>query len=170
VEPVALVVDDEELVCRITARMLMNAGLRVLEAHDGEEAIALLEGLGPTTVGLVVSDVAMPRMTGVELAAVIGHRWPAIPVLLVSGQGGPYSDYPGAFLAKPFAPDTLIASVEELLVHRRYARSSGRRVRQAKEAGRRQVSQSLGCWRHAWVRRQTARRAAAQHPPIRSTS
>ena len=115
VERVALVVDDEELVCRITARMLMGAGLRVLEAHDGEEAIALLEHLGPTVVGLVVSDVAMPKMNGVALATAIRQRWPAIPVLLVSGQGGPSSDYPGAFLGKPFTPEALIASVEELL-------------------------------------------------------
>jgi CheY-like chemotaxis protein len=115
VERVALVVDDEEMVCRYTARVLMDAGLRVLEAHDGEEALALLERLGAVAVGLVVSDVAMPRMGGLELATVIGHRWPAIPVLLVSGQGGPSSDYPGAFLGKPFTPDALIASVERLL-------------------------------------------------------
>jgi len=115
VERVALVVDDEGLVCRITARMLMGAGVRVLEAHDGQEAMTLLEHLGPTAVGLVVSDIAMPLMSGVELATVIGQRWPAIPVLLLSGQGGPPSDYPGAFLGKPFTPEALIASVEVLL-------------------------------------------------------
>ncbi|MFL5493446.1 MAG: response regulator [Gemmatimonadales bacterium] len=115
VQRVAVVVDDEEMVCRYTARVLMDAGLRVLEAHDGEEALVLLESLGAAVVGLVVSDVSMPRMNGVELATIVGHRWPAIPVLLVSGQGGPSSDYLGAFLAKPFTPDALIASVEELL-------------------------------------------------------
>jgi CheY-like chemotaxis protein len=115
VERVALVVDDEKVVCRLTARMLIQAGLRVLEVHGGEEALALLEHLGPTDVGLVLTDVAMPRMNGVELATVIGQRWPAIPVLLLSGQGGPPRDYPGAFLGKPFTPDALIASVEDLL-------------------------------------------------------
>jgi CheY-like chemotaxis protein len=114
-ERVALVVDDEELVCRYTARVLTEAGLRVLEAHDGEEALTLLEHLGATVVGLVVSDIAMPRMNGVALATVIRQRWPAIPVLLVSGYGGPSSDYPGAFLGKPFTPDALMASVEEVL-------------------------------------------------------
>ena len=115
VQRVALVVDDEELVCRYTARMLTDAGLRVLEAHDGQEALALLEYLGPASVRLVVSDVAMPRMGGVELARVIGQRWPAIPVLLVSGQGASASDYPVPFLGKPFTPKALIASVEALL-------------------------------------------------------
>ncbi|MFL5495760.1 MAG: response regulator [Gemmatimonadales bacterium] len=114
-ERVALVVDDEELVCRYTARILMEAGLRVLEARGGEEALALLEHLGTTAVGLVVSDVAMPHMNGVELARVIGQRWPAIPVLLTSGDGGPPSAYSGAFLGKPFTPEVLIASVKELL-------------------------------------------------------
>jgi CheY-like chemotaxis protein len=114
-ERVALVVDDEELVCRYTARMLMEAGVRVLEAHDGEEALALLKDLGAVAVGLVVSDVAMPRMSGLELAAVIRQRWPAIPVLLVSGQGGSSNDHPCAFLGKPFTPEALLASVEELL-------------------------------------------------------
>jgi CheY-like chemotaxis protein len=101
---VALVVDDEKVVCRLTARMLTEAGLRVLEAHDGQEAMTLLEHLGPTAVGLVLTDVAMPRMNGVELATAIGQRWPAIPVLLLSGQGGPPSNFRGAFLGKPFTP------------------------------------------------------------------
>jgi two-component system, cell cycle sensor histidine kinase and response regulator CckA len=114
-ERVALVVDDEVIVCRYTARVLTAAGLRVLEAYDGQEAMTLLELLGSTAVGLVVSDVAMPRMGGVELAMAIGQRWPAIPVLLVSGQGGSSSAYPGAFLGKPFTPDALVASVESLL-------------------------------------------------------
>jgi hypothetical protein len=46
---------------------------------------------------------------------VISQRWPAIPVLLVSGEIGPPIDNPRAFLAKPFTTETLIASVEELL-------------------------------------------------------
>ncbi|MFL5496501.1 MAG: response regulator [Gemmatimonadales bacterium] len=115
VERVALVVDDEELVCRLTARMLTDAGLRVLEAHDGEEALTLLGSLGARAIGLVVSDVSMPKMNGDELAMVIGQQWPAIPVLLVSGEGGPPSGYRGAFLGKPFTPDALIASVEQVL-------------------------------------------------------
>jgi two-component system cell cycle sensor histidine kinase/response regulator CckA len=115
VERVAVVVDDEEMVCRYMARVLIDAGLRVLEARDGQEALSLLESLGPSAAGLVVSDVSMPRMNGVELATAIGHRWPAIPVLLVSGRGSPSSDHTGAFLEKPFTPNALLASVEELL-------------------------------------------------------
>jgi CheY-like chemotaxis protein len=113
-ERVALVVDDEEAVCRLTARMLTDAGLRVLEAHDGQEALTLLEHLGAAAVGLVVSEITMPGMSGVELGRLIGQRWPAIPVLLVSGEGPPPSDYAGAFLGKPFTADALITSVKAL--------------------------------------------------------
>jgi two-component system, response regulator PdtaR len=115
-ERVVLVVDDEEQVRRLAARVLTEAGLRVLEAQDGQDAVSLLAALGPTVIGLVVSDIAMPRMNGTELATVIASRWPAMPVLLVSGQGRPLHGYPGPFLPKPFTPDGLLEAVSGLLV------------------------------------------------------
>jgi DNA-binding response OmpR family regulator len=114
-ERVVLVVDDEDIVRQCLTRILTYQGFRVLEARDGMEAETLLETLGPTVVGLVVSDIMMPLMTGNELAAVMADRWPTVPILLVSGQGRPVGDYGGQFLAKPFTPDALMASVSELL-------------------------------------------------------
>jgi CheY-like chemotaxis protein len=111
---VALVVDDNDQVCRITARILTTAGIRTLEAYDGNQALALLTELGPNVIGLVVSDVAMPGITGDELAVLIAKRWPSVPVLLISGQGEPGADYRGSFLAKPYRPDTLLALVAQL--------------------------------------------------------
>ena len=64
---VVLVVDDEEAVRHMMARALTDAGFRVLEARDGEEARGLLDTAGPQ-IGLVVSDMEMPGMTGLELA------------------------------------------------------------------------------------------------------
>jgi CheY-like chemotaxis protein len=111
-EKVALVVDDNELVRHMTARILKSAGIRSLEAHDGTHALALLTELGPTVVGLVVSDVAMPGITGENLAAIIAERWPTVPVLLISGQGDPGTNC--FFLPKPFQPDTLLAVVSQV--------------------------------------------------------
>lgn len=108
-----LVVDDEELICRLTARILEDAGFRVLEAHSGEEAIAVLASV-PGEVQLVVSDIAMPGMSGQALAEAVAIRWPAVPVLLMSGQGGPKSGYRGAFLPKPFTADALLAAAANL--------------------------------------------------------
>lgn len=85
------------------------------EVHSGEEAETRLAGLGTAVVGLVVSEIVMPGMTGLQLAAIIAARWPAVPVLLVSGQGGPWAGYLGHFLPKPFTPDALVAAVTELL-------------------------------------------------------
>src|SRR5690242_17778327 len=108
-ERVALVVDDNDLVCHMTARALRGAGIRTLEAHNGAQALALLSELGPNVIGLVVSDVAMPGITGEKLAAIIAERWPTVPVLLMSGQNATATDC--SFLAKPFRPDTLLALV-----------------------------------------------------------
>lgn len=110
---VVLVVDDEDLVRQMTARTLTVAGFRVLEARDGEEAVALVDTLG-TAVGLIVSDIRMPRMDGLQLAARVSHQWPTVPILLMSGQGGPPMGYAGPYFAKPFRPETLIAAVAAL--------------------------------------------------------
>jgi two-component system cell cycle sensor histidine kinase/response regulator CckA len=114
VERVVLVVDDEEAVRHYTARVLTGAGFGVLEAQDGAEAVAMLAKLGPTVIGLVVSDIAMPRMTGEELAATMVERWPTVPIILVSGHGGPRAGYQGQFLWKPFLPDSLLAAIASL--------------------------------------------------------
>ena len=118
-ERVVLVVDDEDMVCRYTARVLAEAGFRVLEAHSAAEAVSLLSALDGA-VQLVVSDIAMPEMTGTELAALLADQWPAVPLLLVSGQGGPAPDYPGPFLPKPFSPDALLEAVSLLVLMQRH--------------------------------------------------
>jgi two-component system cell cycle sensor histidine kinase/response regulator CckA len=113
-DAVVLVVDDEDLVRRLMARTLTDAGYRVVEARSGVEAVAVLSS-DAGGIHLVVSDIAMPRMTGVELAAVVTERWPTVPLLLVSGQGRPPDDYRGSFLPKPFTPDSLVAAAISLL-------------------------------------------------------
>ena len=111
---VVLVVDDEELVCCLTARILVEAGFRVVKAHSGEEAAGLLASLNGT-VQLVVSDIAMPGMTGTELAKRMARDWPTTPILLVSGQGGPTTGYTGPFLPKPFTRERLVEAVGGLI-------------------------------------------------------
>ncbi|MGN6392957.1 MAG: response regulator [Gemmatimonadales bacterium] len=95
-----VVVDDEEQVRRLTARMLADVGCRVAEAHSGAAALALLAG--SVQVDLVVSDISMPGMSGEVLAARIGERWPAVLILLISGQG-----YPNLGFLAPSCPGRL---------------------------------------------------------------
>ncbi|AQR74417.1 PAS domain-containing sensor histidine kinase [Sphingomonas sp. LM7] len=115
---VVLAVDDDALVLINTAAMLEDAGHRVLQAQSGQAALQLL---GEHRVDLLVTDYAMPEMTGAQLAQAAQAGWPALPVLLVSG----YAELPEGIaadftrLAKPFRQDQLLPAVEQAVAARR---------------------------------------------------
>ncbi|HEV7274847.1 MAG TPA: PAS domain S-box protein [Devosiaceae bacterium] len=108
-----LAVDDDGLVLLNTVAMLEDLGHRVFEATSGREALEILrreEG-----IDLVISDQAMPNMTGTDLAAAIREEWPTKPVVIATG----YAELPEAHrhlprLAKPFSLDTLAAAIRRL--------------------------------------------------------
>ena len=107
-----LIVEDEAIVRRMMARTLEDYGYRVIAAEDGESAWELLQA--GATVHAVVSDVAMPGMTGLELAAKVATLPNAPPVILISGYRHDTSlEYP--FLPKPFGPAHLAGLVGQLL-------------------------------------------------------
>ena len=78
-----LAVDDDALVLMNTVGMLEDLGHTVFEAYSGKEALEILRR--EDSIDLVVTDQAMPKMTGTELAKVIRSEWPDIPVLLATG-------------------------------------------------------------------------------------
>ena len=78
-----LAVDDDALVLMNTVGMLEDLGHTVFEAYSGNEALKILRR--EDSIDLVVTDQAMPKMTGTELAKVIRSEWPDIPVLLATG-------------------------------------------------------------------------------------
>lgn len=82
-----LVVDDDAAIRRIAERALSSSGFEVLQARDGAAAVEMLERT-PAGVQLVITDLRMPRMSGVELIRVLRERWPATPVVVMTG----YSD------------------------------------------------------------------------------
>ena len=91
-----LAVDDDALVLMNTVAMLEDLGHTVAEAYSGSEALEILRG--QEAFDLVVTDQAMPKMTGVELAHIIKAEWPNMPILLATG----YSDrLPGDNLGLP---------------------------------------------------------------------
>ncbi len=102
-----LVVDDDPLVLSATAAMLEDLDFVVTEASSGREALKILEN--GTSIDVVLTDQAMPGMTGVQLAAVILERWPGLPVILGTG----YAELPAEArpdmvrLGKPFSRDML---------------------------------------------------------------
>ena len=106
-----LVVDDDILVREVTAGMLADAGHRVHEAANGRAALDLLATAGP--IDLLITDVNMPGMDGLELVRAAHARWPDLPVLLVSGRPQPPGTQP--FIAKPFGWNTLVDAVGDVV-------------------------------------------------------
>ena len=110
-----LVVDDEAIVRELVARILAADGFRVLTADRGKKALALARALGGR-LSLVVTDLQMPTMDGLELARRIAGLTPAPPVLILSAATSvPEGQSPGAFLAKPFATSDLTNVVHRLV-------------------------------------------------------
>lgn len=106
-----LVVDDDAEILRLTAALLRNAGFRTLVASNGEEALQLLTRHHDDVV-LVLMDVLMPVLGGIEAADRMQEEHPALPVLLMSGyvpdalQSGDRR-----LLRKPFTRETLLEAV-----------------------------------------------------------
>ena len=115
-----LVVDDERFARQIFYRMLSEEGYRVFEAGVAEEAMAVLEQ-AHRYVSLVLLDVVMPVVDGVQLGRRILARWPALRLLYMSAypaevlaQHG-LEDPAVPFLSKPFTRDELLAKIERAL-------------------------------------------------------
>jgi two-component system cell cycle sensor histidine kinase/response regulator CckA len=109
------VVEDEESVRRMCARVLESEGYRVLTAGDGFQALDLLESDG-AEIQLVITDLQMPRLNGLQLSARLASTRNAPPVMFISGYN---LERPTdrRILAKPFKPSDLVAIVQSMLAH-----------------------------------------------------
>jgi CheY-like chemotaxis protein len=107
-----LVVEDDRALRALMVRTLSAKGYRVLEASDGIEALERLAA--DPEIELVVTDIVMPRMNGVELAQQLAAS-ARTRLLFVSAFGEDYTELPGTLLEKPFSQAALIAQVERLL-------------------------------------------------------
>ena len=114
-------VDDDPMVLMNTVAMLEDLGHTVFEAYSGNEALEILGR--ENSVDLVVTDQAMPKMTGTELAKVIIDEWPDIPILLATGYADrdPRDDIGLPRLAKPYLQRDLSDAIEQMNPPRRKA-------------------------------------------------
>jgi two-component system, cell cycle sensor histidine kinase and response regulator CckA len=130
-----LVVDDVAVVRQAVFRFLSEAGARVFEAASLGEALEVL-GTARPAVQLVITDVVMPEMNGVDLARVIREQWPATAVLFMSAFPAEVLVREGLenptvlFLAKPFTRDELMGKVQQAL------EQAGKRNGEASRSGR----------------------------------
>ena len=114
-----LVVEDDPDVRAVAHKILARSGLEVRVAADAETGIRILEEEGG--IDLVLTDLVLPRMKGRELVDRIRDRWPALPIVVMSGyaEGSPGSrqDLPSeiAFIPKPFTPEALLREVGQRL-------------------------------------------------------
>ena len=104
--PTVLVVDDSDVVRLLVAKMLEAVGYPVHTAVDGVEA---LETLARLPIGVVVTDLLMPRLDGRMLALEIAARWPAVRMIFMTGHPDEKLtvDLPGPLVMKPFGIDQL---------------------------------------------------------------
>jgi CheY-like chemotaxis protein len=136
--PTILVVDDEPDVHELARDILVAGGYEVLEAGDGEEALRIAEAHS-APIHLLLTDVVMPRLNGVELASrLIGQR-PDTKVLYMSGfavvgaqlerLSAPTLEPGDPILPKPFTSEALTRKVGEVLARPSPSRSVFSRAR-----------------------------------------
>jgi DNA-binding NtrC family response regulator len=119
-----LIVDDEEIVRRAHLRSLADSGCYTEAAEDGHKAIRVME---QHPFDVVLLDLRMPDLDGMDVLKTIKQRWPECEVVVITG-------YPtletakeavrlGAqnYLAKPVGPDDVIRAANDAMTHKRWA-------------------------------------------------
>jgi len=118
--PTILVVDDEPAVINLVKLILEAAGYSVLAACNGQQALALFENQSHS-IDLLLTDISMPGISGLELACRVSETVPQLPVIFMSGchaesphidflrREGPFSDC--KVIRKPFTPTQLLGEI-----------------------------------------------------------
>jgi CheY-like chemotaxis protein len=113
-----LIIDDDRQMRRLLTRILKGAGHAVREAENGRRGIELFSQLRPA---LVITDILMPDMEGIETILALRRGEPELPIIAISGGIDPLILSAAgklgatATLRKPFSPDELIGLVDGML-------------------------------------------------------
>ncbi|KKK99590.1 hypothetical protein LCGC14_2631220, partial [marine sediment metagenome] len=116
-----LLVEDEESLRGLAAKVLRKQGHTVIEAANGIEALETMAASGQPEIDLLITDVIMPGMGGRELAGKLLEKYPGIKVLYISGYTDNAIVHHGvlaegvSFLPKPFSPISLAQKVRDTL-------------------------------------------------------
>jgi two-component system C4-dicarboxylate transport response regulator DctD len=117
-----LIVEDEEHVRRTVGLALKQGGYEVMEATDGEEAIKTIQtDTQGQPVSAIICDLALPKLSGIEVIAFIRAKLPSVPIIVLTG----HPDVQGAatlfkqgvvdYLVKPAQAQTLLDSVRRAI-------------------------------------------------------
>jgi PAS domain S-box-containing protein len=109
-----LAVDDDALVLMNTVAMLEDLGHSVFEAYSGKEALEIMRQ--EESIDLVITDQAMPQMSGTQLAKIIRQEWPNVSIVLATGYSDrvPGEDIDLPRLTKPYLEGDLAAAIARL--------------------------------------------------------
>ena len=142
-----LIVDDEPYVCQLIARYLTSEGYECCEAHSGESAVKHLVTDG---FHLVISDIMMPGMSGIDLLGIIRSRFPDVAVVMVTAlddrKTATHALELGAYgyIVKPFDKSEVLISVDNALERRRLTLLSRQYERALEEEVQERVKDALG--------------------------
>ncbi len=120
-----LVVDDEPDIRKVVKMALTKAGYDVIEAEDGEKAIeAIQEGENPLLLDVIICDIRMPKINGIEAINYFQQQWPRVPIIVLTG----FPDMEMAtdlikkgivaYLVKPVGKEQLTNAVAKALAQR----------------------------------------------------
>ncbi|MBI3608947.1 MAG: response regulator [Nitrospirae bacterium] len=123
-----LVIDDEADVRKSVTMSLTKSGYEVIEAEDGQQAIGLMNsGDNPLAVDVIICDIRMPKVNGIEAVSYFRAQYPSRPVLVLTG----FPDIQLAtdllkqgvvdYLVKPIEREKLAAAVESAMTRSRKA-------------------------------------------------
>ena len=118
-----LVTDDEELILQLCRRILVKKGYEVEIASSG---IRALEVFQQGSFDILLTDIKMPGMNGLQLIEEARKHQPGIATMVITGHGSFDTAIESlklgvmAFIVKPFTPDTLVSSVQSVIEKRRY--------------------------------------------------
>ncbi len=115
-----LVVDDQTPVRQLISRMLVRSGFNTIEAGNGPQALARFQD-APAPIDLAIIDMVMPKMSGLDVAAELGRKYPDVKILYLSAHSSSIAidcirrRAPEHLLLKPFTEQNLVDRVYGLL-------------------------------------------------------
>ncbi len=116
--PCVLLAEDDPIVNKLLSHGLRHAGFSVDATRNGQEALEMFDA---ARHHVLVSDILMPQLDGVELATLLRARKPELPIVLISGfsqEIGVFNKLPGgsiSYLQKPFPVERLVGAIRNLL-------------------------------------------------------
>jgi DNA-binding NtrC family response regulator len=133
-----LIVDDEEVVRLSHLRSLASAGCHARMAEDGKEALQVME---QQAFDVILLDLRMPDLDGMDVLKIIKERWPDSEVVVITGyptiESAKEALRLGAnnYLAKPVGPDDVVKAANEAMTQKQWALRSDRKGREAEDLG-----------------------------------